>query len=39
MCYEYSANGAIHLAVDEKILPETVDEEVIEVMNGWCVIL
>jgi len=29
------------IGVDEKIIPESVDEEVIEVMNGciWCVLL
>ena len=28
------------IGVDEKIIPESVDEEVIEVMNGciWCVL-
>ena len=36
-----SLNLQGEIGVDEKIIPESVDEEVIEVMNGciWCVLL
>lgn len=36
--FAYHSSGEI--GVDEKIIPESVDEEVIEVMNGciWCVL-